>query len=59
MQPPDLRQLLTQPYDADRWHEVVDFAFPSAQWFSADQPVPCDDDKVKSFTQRGNVRMRE
>lgn len=59
MQQSDLRQLLTQPYDADRWHDVVDFVFPSTQWFKAEQPIPCTDDKVTSFSQRGNVRLAD
>jgi hypothetical protein len=52
-----LQHKLNQPYSTENWKDIVRFVFPNVQLFGSPHIIPVDNEKVKQYTQLGNVKL--
>ncbi|VGO22311.1 DNA methyltransferase family protein [Pontiella sulfatireligans] len=54
-----LQEKLHQPFDAERWKEVVEGVFHNVQYFSKERELLADDDIVDRFVEKGTVQLKD
>ena len=53
-----LQNLLNQKYDATNWNKIYGSIFPNVMLFSSPKEIAVTENWVKSFKQRGLVRLQ-
>ena len=56
----ELQEKLRQPFDSNRWKEIVEGVFPNnVTYWAKERPLPADDDSVEAFVDKGTVRLKD
>lgn len=59
MEKRELQKLLNQPYNKDNWKQIVQFVFPNVSVLANPTEFSVSNDKIKKFSQIGNVRLND
>ena len=59
MEKRDLQRLLNQPYNKENWKQIVQFVFPNVSVLANPTEFSVSNDKIKKFSQIGNVRLND
>lgn len=59
MEKRELQRLLNQPYNKENWKRIVQFVFPNVSVLAKPNELTIPNDKIKKFSQIGNVRLND
>lgn len=59
MEKRELQDLLNQPYKPENWQKIVRFVFPNVSILEKPKTFPIQNEKIKRFSQIGNVRLND
>ena len=59
MQEKDIKNILTDTYDFEKWHRVIDFVFPKVNFENSIVQLDDTSNKTKYIHQKGDIQLTD